>query len=86
MLLRTEADAATCAVAGSRVRLVKGAYARARRRSPTRTRREIDMAYVRCLEILMSGEGYPMIGIARPAHDRRSRRSWPREAGRKPDS
>ncbi|MGO4750018.1 proline dehydrogenase family protein, partial [Streptomyces sp. 2MCAF27] len=29
-------------------------------------KREVDLAYVRCLKILMAGEGYPMIGSHDP--------------------
>ncbi len=57
-LLRSEADCRD--LAGSRVRLVKGAY-----REPASVayqgRGEVDRAYVRCLRVLMAGEGYPMV-------------------------
>ncbi len=66
MLLRTEDDAKALAVSGSRVRLVKGAYdepaAVAHRR-----KKDVDAAYARCLEILMAGPGYPMVGSHDPA-------------------
>ena len=66
MLHRTEDDAKVLAVAGSRVRLVKGAYdepdAVAHRR-----KRDVDAAYARCLEVLMAGSGYPMVGSHDPA-------------------
>jgi proline dehydrogenase len=65
MLLRTEQDCRDLAVAGSRVRLVKGAYA-----EPASVahqgKSEVDAAYVRCLEILMAGGGYPMVGSHDP--------------------
>jgi proline dehydrogenase len=65
-LRRTEADAQTLAVPGSRVRLVKGAYD-----EPAsvafRDRRDVDAAYARCLGILMRGRGYPMVGSHDPA-------------------
>ncbi|MDX2643597.1 proline dehydrogenase family protein [Streptomyces sp. NPDC001902] len=64
-LFRTEEDARALAVAGSRVRLVKGAY-----KEPAtvahQDKAEVDRAYVRCLKILMAGEGYPMIGSHDP--------------------
>ncbi|GII26578.1 proline dehydrogenase family protein [Planotetraspora mira] len=57
-LFRSEADCRD--LAGSRVRLVKGAY-----REPAsvahQKKTEVDMAYVRCLRILMAGTGYPMV-------------------------
>jgi proline dehydrogenase len=65
-LLRTEEDAKNLAVTGSRVRLVKGAY-----REPAavahQEKKAVDAAYVRCLEILMAGPGYPMVGSHDPA-------------------
>ncbi len=65
MLLRTPGDCRALAVPGSRVRLVKGAYAEppsvAHERRP-----EVDAAYRRCAEILMSGGGYPMIASHDP--------------------
>jgi proline dehydrogenase len=64
-LHRTEDDARALAVAGSRVRLVKGAYD-----EPAavafRDRAEVDRAYVRCLRVLMDGAGYPMVGSHDP--------------------
>jgi proline dehydrogenase len=66
MLFRTEDDAKALAVSGSRVRLVKGAYDEpatvAHRRKD-----DVDAAYARCLEILMAGPGYPMVGSHDPA-------------------
>jgi proline dehydrogenase len=60
-LRRTEGDCHDLATAGSRVRLVKGAYAEpaavAYPRKP-----QVDAAYLRCLEVLMAGSGYPMVG------------------------
>ncbi|MEV2265850.1 proline dehydrogenase family protein [Nonomuraea africana] len=59
-LFRSEADCRDMATAGSRVRLVKGAY-----REPAsvahQSKAEVDKAYVRCLRILMAGKGYPMV-------------------------
>jgi proline dehydrogenase len=66
MLFRTEDDVRALAVSGSRVRLVKGAY----REPPTvafQKKKDVDAAYGRCLEILMSGPGYPMVGSHDPA-------------------
>jgi proline dehydrogenase len=84
MLHRTEGDAKLLAVPGSRVRLVKGAYAE----PPAvahQDKREVDAAYVRCLEILMSGGGYPMVGSHDPAMITEARR-LARTAERRPDS
>jgi proline dehydrogenase len=66
MLFRTEDDAKALAVTGSRVRLVKGAY-----NEPAtvahQKKKDVDAAYARCLEILMTGPGYPMVGSHDPA-------------------
>jgi len=59
-LRRTEADAADLAGAGSRVRLVKGAYAEPASVAYT-AKADVDEAYLRCLRILMAGQGYPMV-------------------------
>jgi proline dehydrogenase len=65
-LFRTEDDASSLAVPGSRVRLVKGAY-----NEPAtvahQKKKDVDAAYARCLEILMAGPGYPMVGSHDPA-------------------
>lgn len=64
-LYRTEQDCRTLAASGARVRLVKGAY-----REPAavarQDRHETDLAYVRCLHVLMAGQGYPMIATHDP--------------------
>ncbi|MFI0897841.1 proline dehydrogenase family protein [Streptomyces sp. NPDC020983] len=64
-LFRTEEDARALAVAGSRVRLVKGAY-----KEPARVafqnKRDVDKAYVRALRTLFAGDGYPMVGSHDP--------------------
>jgi proline dehydrogenase len=64
-LRRTEADCRELAVAGSRVRLCKGAY-----KEPESVayqgRLDVDKSYVRCLNVLMSGGGYPMIATHDP--------------------
>ncbi|MEU5424507.1 proline dehydrogenase family protein [Streptomyces olivoreticuli] len=82
-LFRTEDDARRLAAAGSRVRIVKGAY-----KEPAsvayQDKAEIDKAFVRIVKILMAGEGYPMIG----SHDPRLiaiSQELARQAGRKLD-
>ena len=64
-LRRTEADCRELAVSGSRVRLCKGAY-----KEPEsvayQSRLEVDKSYVRCLNVLMAGSGYPMIATHDP--------------------
>lgn len=51
--------------AGSRVRLCKGAYD-APESIAFPTRHEVDLSYVRCLKVLMAGEGYPMVATHDP--------------------
>ncbi|KIF67815.1 proline dehydrogenase [Streptomyces sp. AcH 505] len=82
-LFRTEDDCRALAAAGSRVRLVKGAY-----KEPAsvayQDKGEVDKAYVRSLRILMEGDGYPMVG----SHDPRIitiAQELARRAGRKLD-
>jgi proline dehydrogenase len=65
MLRRTEADCRDLAGPGSRVRLVKGAYAEPAAVAHT-TAADVDLAYVRCLRTLMAGKGYPMIASHDP--------------------
>jgi proline dehydrogenase len=64
-LHRTEADCRDLSVAGSRVRLCKGAY-----KEPASVafqgREAVDKSYVRCLEVLMAGDGYPMVASHDP--------------------
>jgi proline dehydrogenase len=64
-LRRTESDCAALAGPGSRVRLCKGAYD-----EPAavafRERRAVDASYRRCLRVLMSGRGYPMVATHDP--------------------
>jgi proline dehydrogenase len=64
-LRRTEADCRELAIGGSRVRLCKGAY-----KEPEsvayQSRLDVDKSFVRCLNILMSGKGYPMIATHDP--------------------
>ena len=80
-LRRTEADCRDLAYEGSRVRLCKGAY-----KEPEsvafQDKHEVDRSYVRCLKVLMAGDGYPMVAIARPADDRDRRRAGRRATGR----
>jgi proline dehydrogenase len=64
-LKRTEQDCRDLAYAGSRVRLCKGAY-----QEPAsvayQDKHDVDLSYVRCLKILMEGEGYPMVASHDP--------------------
>ncbi|GAA4129973.1 proline dehydrogenase family protein [Nocardioides fonticola] len=64
-LHRTEADCRHLASEGSRVRLCKGAYAEPETVAYT-DRLEVDRSYVRCLKILLAGQGYPMIATHDP--------------------
>lgn len=64
-LRRTEADCRELATAGSRVRLCKGAYKEPESVAYQSTL-DVDKSYVRCLNILMSGEGYPMLATHDP--------------------
>lgn len=84
MLFRTEDDAKALAVSGSRVRLVKGAYD-----EPAdvafQKRKDVDAAYLRCLEVLMAGPGYPMVGshdpvIVQRAHELAAQNSRPADS------
>lgn len=64
-LFRTEADCRDLATAGSRVRLCKGAY-----KEPEsvayQSKIDVDTSYVRCMRILLAGEGYPMFATHDP--------------------
>jgi len=64
-LHRTEADCRALAYEGSRVRLCKGAYD-----EPDsvafQSRTDVDRSYIRCLKVLMAGQGYPMIATHDP--------------------
>jgi proline dehydrogenase len=64
-LRRTEGDCRELAGAGSRVRLCKGAYAEPESVA-FQSALDVDKSYVRCLNILMSGEGYPMVATHDP--------------------
>ncbi|RFU42152.1 proline dehydrogenase [Actinomadura logoneensis] len=65
MLHRTEGDLADLTGAGSRVRLVKGAYAEPESVA-FQSKKDVDRAYVRALRMLMEGEGHPMVGSHDP--------------------
>lgn len=64
-LRRTEADCRALAHEGSRVRLCKGAYLEPEDVAFV-DKLEIDKSYVRCLKVLLAGEGYPMIATHDP--------------------
>ena len=64
-LRRTPGDCEALAVPGSRVRLCKGAY-RAPDALAFAARSEVDRAYARCMRILLSGPGYPMLATHDP--------------------
>jgi len=64
-LRRTEADCKDLAGEGSRVRLCKGAYDEPESVA-YRDTHEVDLAYVRCLKLLMAGQGYPMVASHDP--------------------
>jgi proline dehydrogenase len=64
-LYRTEDDCRDLATAGSRVRLCKGGYAEPETVA-YQDRQEIDKSYVRCMKILMAGEGVPMLATHDP--------------------
>jgi proline dehydrogenase len=64
-LRRAESDCRELARAGQRVRLCKGAY-----KEPESVaypaKLDVDKSYVRCMNILMSGPGYPMLATHDP--------------------
>jgi proline dehydrogenase len=64
-LRRTEADCKDLATPGSRVRLCKGAYKEPESVAFQSTL-DVDRSYVRCLNALMAGEGYPMLATHDP--------------------
>jgi proline dehydrogenase len=84
-LHRTESDCKDLAYEGSRVRLCKGAY-----KEPEsvayQDKHEVNLSYVRCAKVLMSGAGYPMIASHDPrlieiagalaAHNNRARGTY----------
>lgn len=63
-LHRTELDSARLAIAGSRVRLCKGAYAEPP--SVAYTGHQVDLSYVRCASLLLRGDGFPMFATHDP--------------------
>jgi proline dehydrogenase len=64
-LRRTESDVRELAAPGVRVRLCKGAYAEPVAEA-FRAGHDVDKSFARCLRILMSGPGYPMIATHDP--------------------
>jgi proline dehydrogenase len=64
-LHRTESDCRDLSYGGSRVRLCKGAY-----REPAsvayQKKQDVDLSYVRCMNVLLSGQGYPMFATHDP--------------------
>ncbi len=64
-LQRSQADCAELAGTGARVRLCKGAYDEPPDIAYA-TRRDVDLSYVRCLRLLMAGDGYPMLATHDP--------------------
>jgi len=64
-LHRTLDDCEQLAGPGSRVRLVKGAYAEPPEVA-IQDPHEVDLNYVRCLNVLLAGEGYPMFATHDP--------------------
>jgi proline dehydrogenase len=64
-LQRSAADCRALAVAGSRVRLCKGAY-QAPDGVGLSTRSAVDLSYARCLRLLLDGPGYPMLATHDP--------------------
>lgn len=64
-LRRTEADCRELTGAGVRVRLCKGAYAEpdtVAHRDP----HQVDLSYLRCANVLLAGDGYPMLATHDP--------------------
>ena len=64
-LRRTESDCRALAYEGSRVRLCKGAYDEPESVA-FQSRTDVDRSYVRCLKVLLAGQGYPMIATHDP--------------------
>jgi proline dehydrogenase len=64
-LRRTEGDCRELSTAGSRVRLCKGAYAEPESVA-FQSSLDIDKSFVRCLNVLMAGDGYPMVATHDP--------------------
>jgi proline dehydrogenase len=64
-LRRTESDCAALTAPGSRVRLCKGAYAEPHEVA-FQDKHDVDLSYVRCLNVLMAGKGRPMVATHDP--------------------
>ena len=64
-LRRSPEDCEGLALAGSRVRLCKGAYSAPEGAAFT-TSAEIDRSYARCMRVLLNGAGYPMVATHDP--------------------
>jgi len=64
-LRRTESDCAALTSPGSRVRLCKGAYAEPEEVA-YQDKHDVDLSYVRCLNVLMAGKGRPMVATHDP--------------------
>lgn len=64
-LRRTVSDCRDLATAGSRVRLCKGAYDEPESVAYQKGE-EVDRSYVRCLNVLLAGAGYPMFATHDP--------------------
>jgi len=64
-LRRSADDCRALAVAGSRVRLCKGAY-QAPDGVGLASKADVDVSYARCLRILLDGPGYPMLATHDP--------------------
>lgn len=64
-LHRTEGDCRDLAGPGSRVRLCKGAYQEPESVAYQR-KSDVDRSYVRCLKVLLAGQGYPMAATHDP--------------------
>jgi proline dehydrogenase len=64
-LRRTQSDCRALAFEGSRVRLCKGAYDEPESVA-FQSRLDVDKSYVRCLKVLLAGQGYPMIATHDP--------------------
>ena len=64
-LRRTEEDCRRLAHEGSRVRLCKGAYNEPEEVA-FQDKLEVDKSYVRCMKVLLAGDGYPMLATHDP--------------------
>ncbi|NDK92526.1 proline dehydrogenase [Gordonia desulfuricans] len=83
-LRRTEDDCREFAASGARIRLCKGAYAE----PPSvafDTHAQVDDSYLRCLRILMHGNGHPMVASHDPTMIEAAQ-ALAHESGRSPES